>query len=201
MKSRWLVVLFCLGIGVSCQKNSTAPRSGEMIRAGTYADAVQALAHHHNANAVLVQIRSAGVCPEGDAARWEHWYTDFQTGQMLYLHTTTAGAQFDSSAARRLYGTARLSKGWMDSDQALHIVETQGGTSFRTAHPECQITAQLGQPVRPDSRPHWTVTYQDTAGTTGELRVRIDALTGTVVSNSIPEGGAAWIPRQSTPAW
>ena len=180
--SRWLFVFLCLGMGLGCQKNSTAPRSGEMIRAGAYADAVQALAHHHNSKAMLVQIRSDGVCPEGGADRWEHWYADFQTDQMLYLHTTTVGAQFDSSATRKLIGIGTISSGWIDSDQALNIAESHGGEAFRRNHPACDITASLSHPVIPDASPVWYVMYRDTIDVTGVLRVWVDAITGTVVS-------------------
>jgi hypothetical protein len=70
---------------------------------------------------------------------------------------------------------------WFNGDSALGIAERNGGLQFRGQNPHYRITAPLGEPVVPNPKAYWHVTYQSADSPSKILELSIDANGGEAV--------------------
>ena len=78
---------------------------------------------------------------------------------------------------------------WIDSDSALALAESEGGSDFRNNHTSFKITASLSKPLVPNSTNRWYIYYISLDDPYDELFINLDAtdnLTNVAESADIP---------------
>ena len=177
MKKPVLVILPVIFL-YACNHHPSNPEPGPAPAPNTAAyklDAVGALAASYGRGLQLMSVRSMNVDIDGTSETWQYLYADTGMPPTCYwFHATSAGVAFDSSMAM-MVGSGFIRHRWCNSDSALILAEQHGGTQFRSAHAACAITASLGEPVVPNARTFWLVTYQSTGNQPQYLAFSIDA--------------------------
>jgi hypothetical protein len=147
--------------------------------------------HTINPSAILLLIKSDSVLINGTSYSWKYRYSYFteDNKSSYFFHTTKDSAIFDSLNNSILIGAASIKKPFVDSDSALVLAENQGGKEFRDSHPNCKITASLGESLVPNSTPRWYIYYISIDDPSEKLFINLDATEnsiGNVVNSQIP---------------
>jgi hypothetical protein len=87
--------------------------------------------------------------------------------------------RFDSISSSTV-GDAFITHPWINSCDAMHIAEANGGKEFRARNPAFTISAGLGEPVVPNPLTCWYITYRSSTSSGAFLNMTIDATTGIV---------------------
>jgi len=130
-------------------------------------------------DAKLLLVNSTDVDTAGKAVSWNYLYSSIANRKEYYFHTENTSVIYDSSRDMR-FGIAPVDSNWIDSDSALKLAELNGGVNFRTLYPESKITALLYKIVYPPFYTYWEIQFIDTDSS---ITIRIDALTGEVVTS------------------
>jgi len=130
-------------------------------------------------DAKLLLVKSTEVDTTGRAASWNYLYSSHDSRREYYLHTENTSVIYDSSKDMRV-GIGLVDSNWIDSDSALNLAELSGGYDFRTINPDNKITASLFKPVCPPFYTYWDIKY---IGANSSITIRIDALTGQVITS------------------
>ncbi|HEX9934853.1 MAG TPA: T9SS type A sorting domain-containing protein [bacterium] len=154
---------------------TVASASGENISARFQKSKADSLAKTIDAATKLLFVKSDSVQSDGTSDRWIFCYTSTQLPQYYYFHAKWDTVVFDSVSHAILTGPRWISKGWIDSDSAMVLAESQGGLDFRTQNPGCIITAHLGEPLVPNSHPMWYITYISKTNPDNRKSMAIDA--------------------------
>jgi hypothetical protein len=173
--------LFILGcLCVACDQasiNQVPVERHQAITAAFKFASVDSLAQSYGQGLRLSSIRSSDVNTNGTSAIWQYEY--LASAPFTYcFHSTFESVDFDSTSPARL-GVTFISHGWFNSDVALNIAEKNGGSDFRSQNPRFSITAILAQPLVPNARTYWYITYRS-SDNPSQVNLAIDAVTGTV---------------------
>ena len=119
------------------------------------------LIHVINPGAKLLTIASDSNFFGGASHSWhfryEYWNGEFST--YYFLHTTYNSVVYDSSNNIPWIGVTLITLPWIDSDSAWVNAEAQGGTDFRLFHQQNIIMASLYEPIVPNMKPTWCISY------------------------------------------
>ncbi len=181
--NRYILVPILVLISVGCTKTTEPPVTAPFTAKWRLA-AVDSLAHTYNKGMGLMTVKSDDVGTDGHAATWQFAYLCSDTGFSLrqyWFHADAQGVALDSSTPLPV-GISVINHSWCNSDSALFIAETNGGSRFRGTWPTCIITAGVGQPVVPNATAYWWICYFSTEDRTKSLYLTIDALSGSVRS-------------------
>jgi len=121
----------------------------------------------------LINVMSDSVFIDGTSLSWNYCYRNYDVH--YYFHSTFNSAIYDSSDTLIIYGPSNISKHWIDSDSALFLAEEQGGREFRNTNIHYKITASLGEPIVPDSKPFWYINYISLDNASNQLNLIIEA--------------------------
>lgn len=178
-------VMLCF-IGIlffGCSNNSVGTGNNPVPNTAKYKLAdVNSLAESYAKGLRLMIVVSHQVLVDGTSNQWQYVFADTAMPDSTYwFHATTGGVVLDS-VSRALIGPGVIYSYWFNSDSALSIAEQNGGSQFRAQNPHYTIAASLGQPVVPNPRAYWHVTYQSTDSPSNILELSIDAITGKAVA-------------------
>ena len=177
-------IMFCclVILWFGCSHNSVGPNPNPVANTAKYKLAdVNSLAESYGKGLRLVIVMSHQVNNDGTSDKWQYVYTDTAMPHATYwFHADADGAVFDSTTAA-LIGSGIIYQAWFNSDSALTIADQNGGSQFRTQNPHYTIIASVGEPVVPNPKAYWHVTYQSTDNQSKILELSIDAITGEAV--------------------
>jgi hypothetical protein len=179
MRNTFLVfvaVFLCIGCDLGLDSST-----GGGITARYNLRAVDLFAGSYGKRLRLQTIRSDDVHADGTSGTWSYEYVaTTETPPTTYcFHSTSSAIAFDSTSRIKI-GAAVIAHEWFDSDRALAVAETNGGSDFRTFNPSHTISAALGEPVVPNSTTYWYITYRSKQDRSRMLSLTIDANTGAV---------------------
>lgn len=181
MKHPFLFLAFLFGFGCSADLVNQTNESDGRITAAYNKAAVDSLANSVGKGLRLMSIRSDEVNADGTAALWCYEYVSTRQPippSKYCFHATYTGVAFDSTS-KILCGNSVIHHNWLNSDFALMQAEKHGGSKFRQQHPECSVYAGLAEPIVPNPRTYWYVSYR-TKDKSVILDITIDATTGSV---------------------
>jgi len=176
--------MFCL-LGIlwfGCSHNSVGPNPNPASNTAKFklADA-NSLAASYGIGLRLLTVASHQVNIDGTSNEWQYVYEDTAMPHNTYwFHNNASGVVFDSTTAA-LIGSGIIYQTWFNSDSALTIGEQNGGSQFRAQNPHYIIVASIGDPVVPNPKTYWYVTYRSTDDQSKLLALSIDANSGTVI--------------------
>ena len=174
-------IMYCL-VGIlflGCSHNSVGPGPNPSPNTAKYKLAdVNSLAESHGSGLRLMIVSSDQVNIDGTSDQWQYVYADTASPHSTYwFHANASGVVFDSTTGT-LIGPAIIYQNWFNSDSALTIAEQNGGSQFRAQNPHYTLAASLGEPIVPNPKPYWHVTYQSTDNQSHILELSIDAMSG-----------------------
>jgi hypothetical protein len=172
-------VLCCLAF--ACGENPTGS-SGTAITAAERLPEVNAYVGSLYPGARLFSTSASAVDPSGRTRQWSYCYVDTAANYPLrYIHATCNEIAYDSTSPMRP-GPGVITLRWLDSDAALLFAELNGGSGYRTEHPDYWISARLSQVWTPDPHASWWVFYHSSNSIM--LGVQIDAVTGAKIGQT-----------------
>jgi hypothetical protein len=183
MKNAWMVLIVCF-LYQGCNNDSidqaVIEGEGRITAAYRYAE-IQSLALSYEAGSRFFGIGSDEVNYDGTAAKWSYYFLAGGTPPTLNcFNATYDGVAFDSNTALNP-GPRNISHNWVNSDMALLVAEQNGGREFRNGTPNFTISASLGEPLVPDAKTCWYITYRSKENGSRYLSLTIDASDGTVI--------------------
>lgn len=140
-----LLLLFCM-----CKKKVTEPdpsdepKTVQTATAQEQLNTVRDAANDLPADAVLVLVASSEVNEEGGSDNWIYVY--YSPDKDQYYEYQIAGETIqrtDLSFEEEDLSTTPLPESWIDSEDAVTAVESQGGDTFRGRHSDCVISVKL----------------------------------------------------------
>ena len=135
----------------------------------------------------LILVRSSSVRVDGTSSMWQYEYVG-PLASTLWFRAGYNIVVYDSASSAGV-GVAVITYHWIDSNIALRIAETHGGSDFRARNPDYSISASLVQPVVPNASTYWYVTYRS-SNINDRVEITIDAANGKVdqdVTGLLPE--------------
>ncbi len=165
-----------------CSRNSVGPSPSPASNTAKYnlVDA-NSIAQSYGKGLRLVIVMGHQVNIDGTSSEWQYVYTDTAMPHTTYwFHAGASGVVFDSTTAT-LIGSGIIYQTWFNSDSALTIAEGNGGSQFRTQNPHYTIVASVGEPVVPNPKSYWYITYRSTDDQSKLLALSIDANSGAVI--------------------
>jgi hypothetical protein len=166
-------LLLLIGCGENSIENSLI--EGNKITAAYNFKTLESLVYSYDRELKLLSIRSDDVDYEGFALEWCFRYSSDNIAVDYYFHTTSKEVVFDSTSTAKNIGSTFISHPWFDSSEAFRIAERNGGKEFRKKNLEYSVQASLGEPLIPNSRTFWYITYYSK---TERLMLAIDADSG-----------------------
>ncbi len=159
--------------------SNTEPAPAPNTAAYKLAD-VSALAQSIAPGLRLMVIRSSDVNTDGTSQTWQYMYADTAVPPVCFWFHATPASVVSDSTTPMMVGSGVIRHRWFNSDSALMLAEQHGGSQFRSSNPEYTIYASLGEPVVPNARTFWWVTYQSSANPLLQLTFSIEADSATV---------------------
>ncbi len=170
---------------VACSGNPTPTNPGPLPipspnTAAYKLPAIQSLAQSMSAGSRLVSIQCDEVNLDGTSARWLYVYRDTSAPYLWHwFHATSDCVAFDS-ATGMFPGSSAIKHHWCNSDSALMLADRSYGAQFRQEHSGVALSAGLGEPVVPNSRTMWYITYRSSVEPSSILLLAVDASSGDV---------------------
>ncbi len=183
MKAKILILASLLFIG-GCNRDSINNPliEGDRITATYNFGKVESLAAQYSDGLLLMSIQSENLDYDGFAKKWCFRYSSAGIAVDYYFHTSAKEVNYDSISTMKFVGSGFIVHPWVNSDKALNIAEKNGGKDFRHENSQYIIEASLGEPVVPNPRAIWYVTYRSKTNSTKILSLSIDANSGDVIS-------------------
>ncbi|MDZ7295682.1 MAG: hypothetical protein ONB14_09720 [candidate division KSB1 bacterium] len=146
-----------------------------------------------DARLVWLGNHQSSLTPSGQSEMWYYAFysPSLATGHLFFFTGGMLLADMDAT----LPFTDPLPQGWIDSDIAAAVAEAQGGTAYRTAHPDAWVQAMLGPGLYPwePGRPVWWLHY--TSSSPEELSLWIDPLSAQLLTNVYNPSEGETMPR------
>ncbi len=180
MKHLILPCILALAL-IGCS-HSTEPPLSIPSTAKSKLDDIDSLAQTFKQGMRLMSVSSRNVNSGGGASTWQYAYVYPDTTmppKLYWFHADADGVGFDSISLMGL-GSAVITSLWFNRDSALLIAEQNGGAKFRSDNTDYVIVASVGEPLVPDLRTYWNVSYYSNSDNNRFLMFRIDAGTGVV---------------------
>ncbi len=177
------IMFCCLGIlWFGCSHSSVGPIPNPVPNTAKYKLAdVNSMAESYGKGLRLMIVASHQVNIDGTSDQWQYVYADTAAPHPTYwFHANANGVVLDSISAA-LIGPGIIYQNWFNSDSALGIAEQSGGSQFRAQNPHYTVVASLGEPIVPNPKAYWHVTYQSTDSPSTILELSIDAISGQAV--------------------
>lgn len=171
-----MICVLCMGCNGSTNE-APVEAEGEITAAYRIAD-VNSLTRAVNKGLLLMNVWSEEVNPDGTSERWCYEYVATTLSTLpeptYYFHATYSTVEFDSNSTLKCC-EGIISHKWINSSVALYIAEKNGGSQFRSQNPHYTIRAGVGEPVVPDPKTYWYITYRSKEDRTKLLSLTIDA--------------------------
>lgn len=136
----------------------------------------------------LMFVTGVGVNYDGTAEIWKYEYTNPAGSAWpiptYWFHADSGGGAFDSVSTLRA-SIVVITQKWFNSDSALVIAESNGGSDFRNANPNYSIEASLDEPLVRAPTTYWRVTYRSEDDPSKYLSLSIDANSGQIVLDHV----------------
>jgi len=175
--------ILCI-LAFSCRDKSTDLSDiGSTFTAAVRLSAVNTYTESCHLGVRLFRVFTSNVDTNGKASQWSYCYVDTSGSHPLYyFHATSTQVTYDSTSA--LYvGPSVITLHWFDSDSAIIFAELNGGSAYRSEHPDYWISANLGQIFSPNPITIWSIYYHNNSNSI-MLGVRIDANCGAIIGQT-----------------
>ena len=154
-------------------------KADSLITARFLLNSADSLASTIASDSKLLLANAAEIDTTGKATSWNYLYPSITNRKEHYFHTENTSVIYDSLKDMR-FGIAPVDSNLIDSDSALNLAELSYGYDFRKSYPEARITALLYKIVYPPFTTYWEI---QNIGTDFSITIRIDALTGDVITS------------------
>jgi hypothetical protein len=182
MRTAVILPVLCIAM-FACKDKSTEPSdTGSSFTAKARSLDMNAYAESYSPGARFFRAFTSTVDTNGKASQWSYCYVDTSGSHPLYyFHATSTQLAYDSTSP--LYvGPSVVTLHWFDSDSAIIFAERNGGSAYRSEHPDFWISASLSQTLTPDPNTIWSIFYFCTNSIARGLM--IDANTGALIGQT-----------------
>ena len=131
------------------------------------------IAFEHLSTPLLTDIKSTHVDSTGKSDYWIFQHDS------LTIYISHDSMHAEPSDYYNYIGWAPLKDGWINSDKAVSIAESNGGKEFRKNNPNAKISAQLYGDTSV-SFPVWRIVYSSEDSVKKRIRISLNALDGSI---------------------